>query len=111
MNIISLYHGSHRKIEIPEQGRCMYFTPDIDVAKEYALGLDDLGNYNGESWIYSIEINLDNVTNEEDFMHFDCMGYQNYDKMPEIVYNEECEYYCIKNVPNMKFIETYKNEL
>jgi hypothetical protein len=111
MNTITLYHGSHREIETPEQGRCMYFTPDIDVAKEYALGLDDLGNYNEEIFIYSIEIDLDNITEEEDFLHFDCMGYQNYNEMPEIAYNEECDYYCVKNVPTLKLIQNYKNEL
>jgi len=105
---ITLYHGSNSKIEIINN-RCMYFSPDIDVAREYALGLDDLGNYNSESWIYSIKINIDEVTNEDDFLHFDCMGYQNYDEMPEIVYNEEFDYYCVKKVEKIKLVEQYEN--
>ena len=110
MNTITLYHGSH-KVETPEQGRCMYFTPDVDCAKEYALGLDDLGNYNEESFIYSIEIDLDNVTKEDDFLYFDGIGYNDYNEMPEIVYNEESDYYCVKNVPTLILIENYKNKL
>jgi len=108
---ITLYHGSHRKIDKAESDRCMYFSPDIDVAKEYALGLDDLGNYNNESWIYSIKINIDEVEVEEDFLYFDCMGYQDYEEMPEITYNEECDYYCIKKVEKLKLVEQYENQL
>jgi hypothetical protein len=111
MNTITLYHGSHREVETPEEGRCMYFTPDIDVAKEYALGLDDCGNYNEESWIYSIQIDLDSVTKEDDFLYFDGIGYNDYNEMPEIAYNVEFDYYCVKNVHTLTLIENYKNEL
>lgn len=106
----TLYHGSHREI-IPQPGRCMYFTPELDVAKQYALGLDDLGNYNPESFIYSIEIDENSVVKEEDALHFDCIGYQNYKGMPEICYNPDFDYFCIKNVPKLKLVESYKNEL
>ena len=51
------------------------------------------------------------ISVEEDFNHFDCMGYQNYNDMPEIAYNEECNYYCVKNVPTLTLIENMTNEL
>jgi len=42
---MTLYHGSYREIEKADEKRGMYFSNDIEVAKQYALGLDDCGNY------------------------------------------------------------------
>ncbi len=106
--IMKLYHGSNKEIEL-DTNRAMYFTPNIDVAKQYAFGLDDLGNFNEQSFIYSIEIKADQVQIEEEFMYFDCIGYQDYDNMPAIVYNEECEYFCLKNVSKLDLVENYDN--
>lgn len=111
MNTITLYHGSHEEIKTPEQNRCMYFTSDINVAKEYALGLDDCGNYNEKSFIYSIEVNKDEFILIEEFEEFDPIGYIDFEDMPEKCYNEESEYYCLKNVPKLNLVENYKNEL
>lgn len=111
MNTITLYHGSHREIETIDNNRAMYFTTDIDVAKQYALGLDDCGNYNEESFIYSITVNKDEFFLIEDFEEFDPIGDLDYDDMPDKCYNEEAEYYCIKRVENLNLIENYKNEL
>lgn|GEM_PF-6909668 len=108
---MKLYHGSQREITETNKTRAIYFSTDIEVAKEYALGLDDCGNYNDESWIYSIEIDETKITKEDDFYHFDCIGYQNYNKMADIVHNEESDYYCIKSVNKLTLIENYKNEL
>jgi hypothetical protein len=30
--------------------------------------------------------------------------------MPEIVHNEDFDYYCIKNVPELTIVDTYKNK-
>lgn len=111
MKTVTLYHGSHREINVINSNRAMYFTTDIDVAKEYALGLDDCGNYNEESWIYTIEINLEDAVLIEDFEDFDPIGDLNYNEMPEMCYNEEAEYYCIKSVKKIELVEMYKNEL
>ena len=105
---MKLYHGSSKQIDL-DTNRAMYFTNDINVAKEYAFGLDDLGNFNEQSFIYSIEIQAEQAEIEEDFMYFDCIGYQDYDNMPSVVYNAECEYYCLKNVSKLDLVETYNN--
>ena len=111
MKPVTLYHGSRREIDVINSNRAMYFTTDIDIAKEYALGLDDCGNYNEESWIYSITANKEDFTLIEDFEEFDPIGDLDYENMPEKCYNEEAEYYCIKSVENLDLIENYKNEL
>ena len=106
----TLYHGSSNEITL-KAGTCMYFTPDIEVAKQYALGLNDLQEYNEMSFIYSIEIDTDDVVNEDDFMYFDCIGYQDYANMPNVVYNPESNYYCLKNIEGLELIENYENNL
>lgn len=111
MKKVTLYHGSHREISEITTNRAMYFTTDIDVAKEYALGLDDCGNYNEESWIYKTEINLEDAILIEDFEEFDPIGYLDYNDMPEMCYNDEAEYFCIKSVKNIELVEMYKNEI
>ena len=111
MKKVTLYHGSHREISEININRAMYFTTDIDVAKEYALGLDDCENYNEESWIYKTEINLEDAVLIEDFEEFDPIGDLDYNDMPEICYNDEAEYFCIKSVKSIELVEMYKNEL
>lgn len=111
MNTTTLYHGSHRKIDVVNNNRAMYFTTDIEVAKQYALGLDDCGNFNDESWIYSIEINKNDSILIEDFEEFDPIGDLDYNDMPSICHNEVSEYFCIKSVVKIELIEMYKNEL
>jgi hypothetical protein len=112
---MKLYHGSYRKIDNADSNRGMYFTNDINIAKQYALGLDDCGNYNEESFIYEVEISDDvEITVMEDWMDFDQTGYYNYNNSPEFATCEEMEeYFFVKN-PNLltfKLIENYKNEL
>jgi len=104
---MKLYHGSHREISEINKSRAMYFTTDIEVAKQYALGLNDMCEYNDESWIYSIEINKENAVLIEDFDEFDPIGDLDYDNMPEMCYNEE--YYCIKSVDELNLVKVYKN--
>ncbi len=108
---MKLYHGSNRKIENIESTRAMYFSLDVDVAKEYALGLDDCGNYNKESWIYSIEINKKDSTLIDDFTEFDPIGDLDYNEMPAICHNDESEYFCVKSVGKLDFIEMFQNQL
>ena len=105
---MKLYHGSSTEIEL-QSGRCMYFSTSIDDAKQYALGLDDCGNYNKESFIYEIEINEDEAVLIDDWMDFDSIGYVDYKNMPEVSYNDEMDYYCLKNVSFLKLILNYKN--
>ena len=107
---MKLYHGSSNEITI-NNNRCLYLTSDINIAKEYALGLDGEGNYNEESYIYEMEIDESLVTEEDDFEYFDCMGYTDYKNMPEIVHNEEFDWYCVKHPEGLKLVEHYKNEL
>ncbi len=87
----------------------MYFSNDIDVAKEYALGLDDCGNYNSETFIYEIKIDLNGVEIEEDFYAFDDTGY--YDGTPDILYNPESGYIYTKYPKGVTLIDSFKNEL
>jgi hypothetical protein len=112
---MKLYHGSYRQIEKADEKRGMYFTNDIQVAKEYALGLDDCGNYNEETFIYEIEIpDTANIVMMDDWMDFDAMGYTNYSNAPEFATAEEMEgYFFIKNPDTFTFklIENFKNEL
>jgi len=76
---MKLYHGSYRQIEKADENRGMYFSNNIEDAKQYALGLDDSGNYNEESFIYSIEIPENaNIIIMDDWMDFDSIGYVNY---------------------------------
>lgn len=89
----------------------MYFTQDIDVAKQYALGLNDLCEYNSESFIYKIEIDENQIIIIDDFGYFDGIGYLDYENMPEVAHNLESEYYCVKNVSELTLIKNYKNEL
>ena len=112
---MKLYHGSYRQIEKADENRGMYFSVNIEDAKQYALGLDDCGNYNEESFIYEVEIS-DNVeiTIMDDWMDFDQTGYYNYNNSPEFATCEEMEgYFFVKNPNflNFKLIENYKNEL
>lgn len=106
---MKLYHGSHREINTINSNRGMFFTTDLDVAKQYALGLDDCGNFNEESFIYCIDVNQKDFELVEDFQDFDCIADLNYDNMPNMCYNEESEYYCIKSVSSIELFENYKN--
>jgi hypothetical protein len=108
MKTITLYHGSAIEINI-EKNKCMYFTSDINEAKNYALGLNNLGKFNEHSFIYSTEINVESIEIEEDFGYFDCIGYTDYKNMPEFLFNPKSNYYCLKNVCNLKLIKSYKN--
>ena len=112
---MKLYHGSYRAIEKADENRGMYFSTNIEDAKQYALGLDDCGNYNEETFIYSIEIpeNAEIVV-MDDWMDFDAMGYVNYENTPEFATAEEMEgYFFVKNPDNFDFVlvENFKNEL
>ena len=107
----TLYHGSRTEIESIDINQPMYFSESLDHAKEYALGLNDLGEYNQESWIYSIEINEKDITEIEDFGEFDIIGYNDKESMPNIAFNEESGYYCVKDITEITLVESYKNEL
>ena len=107
---MKLYHGTSEKFTV-NSNRCLYLTPDINVAKEYALGLDGEGNYNEESYIYEMEIDESLVTEEDDFGYFDGMGYSDYEDMPEISHNAEFDYYCVKHPDGLRLVEHYENSL
>lgn len=112
---MKLYHGSYRQIKKADENRGMYFSTNISDAKQYALGLDDFGNYNEESFIYSIEIpDNSKITVMEDWMDFDQTGYYNYKNSPEFATCEEMEgYFFVKNPDNFDFVllENFKNDL
>lgn len=110
-DMITLYHGSRCEIESLKENQCIYATPVQKDAEEYALNLDDLGNYSPESWIYALEINEDDITIISDFMEFDTIGYYDYDNMPEVAYNPESGYYCIKHPTNIRLVKHSENYL
>lgn len=107
---MKLYHGTSDKFTV-DSNRCLYMTPDINVAKEYALGLDCDGNYNEESYIYEMEIDESLVTEEDDFDYFDSMAYSDYEDMPEIAHNAESDYYCVKHPEGLRLVDHYENSL
>ena len=107
---MKLYHGSTSKF-IADTNRCLYATADIEEAREYALHLDDLGNYAKESFIYEIDVDESTAVEIDDFMVFDELGYANYDEMPELAHNKESGYFCIKHPAGIRLVESYINEL
>lgn len=102
---MTLYHGTAQKTD---KASALYFTADINVAREYALGLDDCGNYNEESYIYSCEIDESNITREDDFEVFVCMAYN--EEVNGVVFNEESGYYIVPN-PQLTLVEHFENNL
>ena len=108
--VMKLYHGTSEKFTI-NKNRCLYLTPDINVARDFALGLDSEGNYNEESYIYEMDIDENLVTEEDDFMYFDGIGYSDYENMPEIVHNSEFDFYCVKHPEDIRLIDHYRNSL
>jgi len=110
MATIKLYHGSWMKNLKPAERIGMYFSLNIDEAREFALCLCDDGSYNKESYIYSIEINEEDVTVIEDFPTFDSIGNaENYKNMPEVANYET--WYCLKNAKNIELVEYFTNNL
>lgn len=107
---MKLYHGSSSKFEADEN-RCIYATANIEEAREYALGLDNLGNHSEVSFIYEIEVDETLAVEISDFMEFDVIGYNDYAAMPDLVHNAESGYFCIKHPRGMRLVESYKNEL
>lgn len=105
---MKLYHGT----SIETSPFTMYFTPNIDEAKEFALGLLDCGYYNEESYIYEIEIDETQVSREDDFEVFDSLAYDNPDLIgySNIVYNQKSGWYIVKS-PSLRLVEHYKNQL
>ena len=99
----TLYHGSSQEITEISSKSGMYFTSDIDVAKQYA------DSNNQGSWIYSIEIETEDAEIWEDYEEFDCLGYQLEEGDPKITFNPECGNYCIVNASDYNFtlIEKY----
>ena len=91
----------------------MYFSAKIEDAKAFALGLNDLGEYNEESFIYETEIDETQISIEEDFGVFDALAY-NDPELKEyatgIVYNPESDWYVVRN-PQIALIQRFKNEL
>ena len=106
---MKLYHGSSSEITRIEDN-AMYFTPDIEEARELALRLDDCGNHEHESFIYTIEIDEHNVAIENDFLLFDGIGYQLEEDDPDVIHNPETGWYCIRN-PKINFEEHCINQL
>lgn len=107
---MTLYHGTGYAFEI-DSNRPLYLTPSLADAKEFALALNDLGEYNEESFIYALDIDETTVVEVVDFQEFDAIGYVSYDDMPEIAHNAECGWYCIKHPGSLRIVEHYKNEL
>lgn len=107
---MKLYHGSSSEINV-DGNRPMYFTADINEAKQYALGLDDLGNFNEESFIYEIEIDETQIVREDDFDYFDSAAYTDYQNLANVTYNPESGYYIVKNPSSLSLISHFENSL
>lgn len=101
----TFYHGASHETVNPTY---LYFSKDIEDARSFALGLDDLGNYFDHSYIYKTEIDLDDADIEDDFDAFDCLAY--YTKLEKPVYNPKTGWIIIPN-PALTLIEDYDNVL
>lgn len=102
---MKLYHGTSQ--ETPN-GISLYMTTSLSEAKQYALGLDDLGNYNQESFIYEMDVDTTNAEIIEDFMEFDGVKYT--EDINHVVFNPESGWYIVPNVV-LTLIEKYRNDL
>ena len=102
---MTLYHGSSQ--ETPN-GISLYMTSSLDEAKQYALGMNDMGEYNEESYIYSMDVDTSNMQIVEDFMEFDSMKYT--EDIDKVVFNPESGWYIVPNVV-LSIIANFKNEL
>lgn len=102
---MTLYHGTSQ--ETPN-GISLYMTSSIEEAKQYALGLNDMGECNDESYIYAMEVDTDNMQIVEDFMEFDGMKYT--EDIDRVVFNPESGWYIVPNVV-LALVENFKNEL
>jgi len=103
------YHGTHTKLEITDQ-RGVYFASTIEDAREYAIALDDCGNYNKEIFIYETNIDCENIEINDDFEEFDLIGYSDYENISRPIFNPESGYFCVKN-PETNLIINEKIEL
>lgn len=91
---MKLYHGSSQKIENIEN-RPLFFSSEVKDCEEMALGLDDMGEFNPESYIYMIEVDESKFESIEDFDDFDQDPYLNPDFTPE--YSCHGNWFCVKN--------------
>lgn len=103
--IMRLYHGTSQETH---SGICLYMTENISEAKQYALGLNELGEYNEESFIYCMDIDDSDIEIVEDFMEFDAMKYT--EEIDHIIFNPETRWYIVPNV-NLTLFENFKNQL
>ncbi len=102
---MKLYHGTSQ--ETPN-GISLYMTSSIEEEKQYALGLNDMGEYNEESYIYSMDVDTNDMEIVEDFMTFDSMKYT--ETVERVVFNPETGWYIVPNV-NLSLVEHFTNEL
>lgn len=102
---MTLYHGTSQ--ETPN-GISLYMTSNIEEAKQYALGLNDMGEYNEESYIYSMEVDAADMQIVEDFLEFDGMKYT--EEIDTLVFNPESGWYIVPNVM-LTLVANFKNEL
>lgn len=99
----TFFHGTAQETKNPTY---LYFSKDIEEAKTFALGLDDCGNYNQHSYIYTTEIDMDSVDIEDDFGIFDCLAYN--ETLEKPVYNPKTGWIIVPN-PSLTLIENYDN--
>lgn len=102
---MKLYHGTSQ--ETPN-GIGLYMTSSIEEARQYALGLNDMGEYNEESYIYAMDVDTTDMVIVEDFMEFDDMKYT--ETVKQVVFNPESGWYIVPNV-SLTLVENFKNEL
>lgn len=102
---MKLYHGTSQ--ETPN-GISLYMTALIEEARQYALGLNDQGEYNEESYIYEMDVDIADMEIIEDFMEFDGMKYTS--NIEHVIFNPESGWYIVPNV-NLILLENYQNEL
>lgn len=105
---MKLYHGTGQ-----ESTSATYFSSSIEDARNFALSIDDCGNYNEEAYIYSIEIDDDApITTINDFDEFDALAYLgNMDNMEDVICYSQYGWYIVKNNPTLTLEEHYRNEL
>lgn len=103
---LTLYHGTGQETINPSY---LYFAKEKEDAMQFAIGLREDGKFNEEAFIYTTEIDTNDVVIVEDFDEFDSLAY--YDRnCPDIAWNPETDWYIVRN-PRLTLVEHFNVEL
>lgn len=106
---MKLYHGTNLPL-VYDKKKAIYATSDIETAKIFAIGLDDLGNYSRVSYLYEIEVE-GNIEEIDDFDTFDTLGYSLTEEKGIYRYSE-LDWYCIfGGVKKVRLVEKITTDM